>query len=159
MYTGLVTFQNDSVVSMLSRIEAICGAFPRHLIAKGRQSGQFFTASGLLYEKADPDDESHDASMSSHEEDSYNIFQPKTTTLAARLGFDPDLLEKTDLQPDEEECAMFVDFVRQLLTIDPDARPTAEEALRHPWILSSYQLTEDDIRYPPEDEESEEEED
>ena len=159
MYTGLVTFQNDSVVSMLSRIEAICGAFPRHLIAKGRQSGQFFTASGLLYEKADPDDESHDASMSSHEEDSYNIFQPKTTTLAARLGFDHDLLEKTDLQPEEEECAMFVDFVRQMLTIDPDARPTAEEALRHPWILSSYQLTEDDIRYPPEDEESEEEED
>ena len=75
------------------------------------------------------------------------------------LGFDPDLLEKTDLQPKEEECAMFVDFVRQMLTIDPDARPTAEEALRHPWILSSYQLTEDDIRYPPEDEESEEEED
>jgi serine/threonine protein kinase len=157
MYTGLVTFQNDSVVSMLSRIEAICGAFPRHLIAKGRQSGQFFTASGLLYEKADPDEESHDASMSSHEEDSYNIFQPKTTTLAARLGFDPDLLEKTDLQPEEEECAMFVDFVRQLLTIDPDARPTAEEALRHPWILSSYRLTEDDIRYPPEGEESESE--
>ena len=151
MFTGLVTFQNDSVVSMLSRIEAICGAFPRHLIAKGRQSGQFFTASGLLYEKTDPDDESHDGSMSSHEEDSYNIFQPKTTTMAARLGFEPDLLEKTDLLPEEEECAMFVDFVRQLLTIDPDARPTAEEALRHPWILSSYQLTEEDIKYPPED--------
>ena len=71
--------------------------------------------------------------------------------MAARLGFDPDLLEKTDLLPEEEECAMFVDFVRQLLTIDPDARPTAEEALRHPWILSSYQLTEEDIKYPPED--------
>ena len=151
MFTGLVIFQNDSVVSMLSRIEAICGAFPRHLIAKGRQSGQFFTASGLLYEKTNPDDESHDGSMSSHEEDFYNIFQPKTTTMAARLGFDPDLLEKTDLLPEEEECAMFVDFVRQLLTIDPDARPTAEEALRHPWILSSYQLTEEDIKYPPED--------
>jgi len=159
MYTGLVTFQNDSVVSMLSRIEAICGAFPRHLIAKGRQSGQFFTASGLLYEKADPDDESHDGSMSSHEEDSYNIFQPKTTTMAARLGFDPDLLEKTDLQPEEEECAMFVDFLRQILTIDPDARPTAEEALRHPWILSSYQLTEEDIKYPPEDASDEESDD
>ena len=51
MYTGEVTFQNDSEVSMLSRIEAICGPFPRHMIAKGRNSHRIFTDSGLIYEK------------------------------------------------------------------------------------------------------------
>lgn len=29
------------------------------------------------------------------------------------------------------------DFVAACLTIDPDARPTAEEALKHPWLASA----------------------
>lgn len=29
------------------------------------------------------------------------------------------------------------DFVRSCLTIDPDARPTADEALKHPWLASA----------------------
>jgi dual specificity tyrosine-phosphorylation-regulated kinase 2/3/4 len=104
MYTGQVTFQNDSVVSMLSRIEAICGAFPRHMVENGRQSGQFFTPTGLLYEKADFDDESEarlNQTASTFDEESsdgdgelFNVFQPKITTMAARLGFDPHLMEK-----------------------------------------------------------------
>ena len=120
MYTGQVTFQNDSVVTMLSRIEAICGAFPTQMllsrieaicgafptqmIENGRQSGQFFTPTGLLYEKADYDDDSecrHNQSPSAPEEESsngdnelFNVFQPKITTMAERLGFDPNLMEK-----------------------------------------------------------------
>lgn len=165
MYTGEVTFQNDSVVSMLSRIEAICGPFPRHLIAQGRQSGQFFTASGLLYEKVedegvdedavdtsgcldlDEDDDESDIGAQVQELE-YDILQPKITTLAARLGFDADLMEQPRGTLEEEDKAMFVDFLRFLLIIDPDCRPTAEEALQHPWIVSGYDLTEDDIRYP-----------
>jgi serine/threonine protein kinase len=51
---------------------------------------------------------------------------------------------------EEDEKALFVDFVTKLLTIDPDKRPTADEALEHPWILSGFNLSEDDLRYPPE---------
>ena len=29
------------------------------------------------------------------------------------------------------------DFVTACLTIDPDARPTAEQALEHPWLASA----------------------
>jgi serine/threonine protein kinase len=43
---------------------------------------------------------------------------------------------------------MFTDFVSKLLTIDPDARPTADEALKHPWMNYAATLTEEQIKYP-----------
>lgn len=140
MYTGQVTFQNDSIVSMLSRIEAICGSFPRYMIDNGRQSGHFFTPTGLLYERIENDEDNSsdpDASASyeeeSNEESRFHVFQPKTTTMAERLGFDSDLLHRNRRTWEEDEKALFVDFVTKLLTIDPNKRPNADEALEHPW--------------------------
>jgi serine/threonine protein kinase len=161
MFTGEVTFQNDSIVSMLSRIEAICGTFPRHMIAQGRQSGRFFAKSGLLFEKVstrDKDDSERNGDESGDEEGSHSkgqyvdIFQPKTTTMSARLGFAADLLERhdssTELSKEESKQALFVDFVRKLLTIDPDVRPTARQALQHPWMRFAETVTEEAIKYP-----------
>jgi len=159
MYTGEVTFQNDSVVTMLSRIEAICGSFPRHIIANGRQTGQFFTGSGLIYERASANEESERQSDTDEDEDdtefggnepTYHVYQPKVTKLAARLGYHPDLMEKAKEMPELRDKALFVDFLRCVLTIDPDLRPSAKEALQHPWILSCRSLTDKDIKYPPE---------
>ena len=154
MYTGEVTFQNDSEVSMLSRIEAICGPFPRHMIAKGRNCHRIFTDSGLIYEKVagrDPEESGSRSGSDEDDEDVFHVFQPKRTTIAARLGFDADFLERPKLSDGDEQRALFIDFVSKLLTVDPDLRPTAEEALQHPWILSSLDLTADDIRYPPDE--------
>ena len=44
---------------------------------------------------------------------------PKKTSLKARLRTDD---------------AMFLDFIRCLLDVDKDRRPSAREALQHPWI-------------------------
>mmetsp|Transcript_3651 Transcript_3651/g.6895 ORF Transcript_3651/g.6895 Transcript_3651/m.6895 type:complete len:764 (+) Transcript_3651:318-2609(+) len=161
MYTGQVTFQNDSVVSMLARIEAICGAFPRHMIDEGRQSGQFFTPTGLLYEKVYTDDDSgvhmnpsssfQDSESDADDNAVFNILQPKTTTMAERLGFDANLMTSKRKTWEEDEKALFTDFVTKLLTIDPKKRPSADEALEHPWILSGFNLTEEDLKYPPEE--------
>lgn len=165
MFTGEVTFQNDSVVSMLSRIEAICGPFPRHMIAQGRQSARFFAKCGLLFEKVVNDtSDNTDRSNSISDESSYDdqdesrrrvyidIFQPKTTTLAARLGFAPDLMDKFDnraqLSSDEQRQALFCDLIRKLLTIDPEIRLTATEALNHPAMLYAATLSEADVKYP-----------
>jgi len=156
MYTNEVTFQNDSELSMLSRIEAICGPFPRHMIAKGRNSHRIFTDSGLIYEKIsskdedEGDDMSHDSSKDANDDHGktlFNIYQPKMTTIAARLGFDEDFMDQPKLSEDDKKRELFVDFVSKMLTIDPDLRPSAAEALNHPWITSSLDLTEDDIRY------------
>lgn len=167
MFTGEVTFQNDSIVSMLSRIEAICGSFPRHMVAQGRQSGRFFTKSGLLYEVVDDsDNESSNNSPpgpndKEPEDDTactvhYDIFQPKNTTLSSRIGFDADLMDDYEKNSysgsgplsDHELQQIFTDFVARLLTIDPDSRPTADEALQHPWMLYAATLTEEQIKYP-----------
>lgn len=163
MFTGEVTFQNDSIVSMLSRIEAICGPFPRHMIAQGRQSCRFFTKCGLLYEKvpghegedkiSDDTDDDDDSEAEKHNNRAvYDIFQPKATTLSSRLGLPPGLHDRfisgAPLSPAEQKQALFVDFVRKLLTIDPDSRPTAAEALKHPWMIYAASLTEDDVKYP-----------
>ncbi|KAL7544999.1 hypothetical protein ACHAWF_008369 [Thalassiosira exigua] len=155
MYTNEVTFQNDSELSMLSRIEAVCGTFPGHMISDGRNSHRIFTDSGLIYEKVSEDDaEDEDRSRGSSENDDdsgdktmFNVYQPKMTSVAARLGFDEDFMDQPNLSEDDKKRALFVDFVSKLLTIDPDRRLSAAEALNHPWIVSSLDLTEDDIRY------------
>lgn len=151
LYTNEVTFQNDSELSMLSRIEAICGPFPRHMIAKGRNSHRIFTDSGLIYEKIPSDDAEEDRSQGSSDDDTdktlFNVYQPKMTSMAARLGFDEDFMDQPRLSEDDKMRALFVDFVSKLLTIDPDGRPSAAEALNHPWITSSLDLSEDEIRY------------
>ncbi|KAL3918873.1 MAG: hypothetical protein SGILL_004037 [Bacillariaceae sp.] len=167
MYTGEVTFQNDSIVSMLSRIEAICGSFPRHMIAQGRQSGRFFTKSGLLYEVVDDSDNDSTKNTppgpNDDESDSetdtpihYDIFQPKNTRLSSRLGFEGSLMDDYENNSysgsgslsEHELEQIFTDFVARLLTIDPDGRPSADEALQHPWMLYAAALTEEDIKYP-----------
>ena len=165
MFTGEVTFQNDSVVTMLSRIEAICGPFPRHMIAQGRQSGRFFTKSGLLYEVVENEESSPEGNRNApgphddEDDDDYNasmqfdIFQPKNTSLSARLGFDLDLMDDFEFKAAttsgvRSRQQLFTHFCQQLLTIDPDARPSADEALNHPWMKYAATLTEEDIKYP-----------
>eukprot|EP00560_Eucampia_antarctica_P009007 CAMPEP_0197825642 /NCGR_PEP_ID=MMETSP1437-20131217/2692_1 /TAXON_ID=49252 ORGANISM="Eucampia antarctica, Strain CCMP1452" /NCGR_SAMPLE_ID=MMETSP1437 /ASSEMBLY_ACC=CAM_ASM_001096 /LENGTH=71 /DNA_ID=CAMNT_0043425729 /DNA_START=624 /DNA_END=839 /DNA_ORIENTATION=- len=71
--------------------------------------------------------------------------------MAARLGFDVDLMEQRRTKWEDDEKAMFADFVSSLLTIDPDSRLTASEALEHPWILSGYNMSEESFKYPPEE--------
>lgn len=164
MYTGEVTFQNDSIVSMLSRIEAFRGSFPRHMIAQGRQCGRFFTKSGLLYELVGQSDEEEGLSIvppvpgdeeSDHDPEleraEFDIFQPKSTQLSSRLGFDATLMDdygEKNVSVERKIQQMFTDFVSRLLTIDPDNRPNAQEALNHPYMLYAASLTEDDIKYP-----------
>ena len=47
------------------------------------------------------------------------ILVPKKSSLAYRL---------------RTEDVFFLDFVKNLLQIDPNKRPTASEAMKHPWF-------------------------
>jgi serine/threonine protein kinase len=119
LHTGYVFFQNDSVPTMLSRITGILGPFPQHVLQNGKDTGKYFSLSNIVYER--------------DEEGSFHLIFPKRTDLASRLHVIPshrnDALPKPSL--DDE---LFVDFVRQMLHLDPAVRMSATEALAHPWL-------------------------
>ena len=107
LLTGYVLFQNDSVPSMLSRIVGILGPFPEGMLQRGRHAHKYFLPNGAVYER-----------------DAANrpcLLEPKMSPLRHRLHTDDEL---------------FISFVGSLLRIDPDDRPTAEQALQHPFITS-----------------------
>lgn len=116
LFTGYVLFQNDSVQTMLSRITGIMGDFPEHVIQEGRDASKYFTASNIVYERDD--------------NGQYHLVFPKRTTLESRLHCPrPDACSKDE--------ALFVDFVSSTLCLDPRKRPTAYEALQHPWLADA----------------------
>lgn len=131
MLTGYVLFQNDTIQGLMARVVGIIGPVPEHMMKKGKLVGNYFTKEGLIYQdpqeenenKGDPQAPSEPQTRKRRRVPGENmkvqILIPKATTLKHRL--------KTD---DEA----FIDFVRWLLEIDPDKRPTAKEAMKHRWL-------------------------
>eukprot|EP00981_Chlorochromonas_danica_P005502 scaffold1116_cov180-Ochromonas_danica.AAC.2 len=122
LYTNYVLFQNDSVATMLSRIIGILGPFPREFLAGCREAGKYFTASNIVYER-----EENDPST-------FHLIFPKKTTLRDRLHM-PAASTSSGKQLSDED--LFVDFIRSLLYLDCDTRPTATQALAHPWLADA----------------------
>merc|ERR1712014_507168 len=114
LWTGYVLFQNDSVQSLLARILGIIGEFPYHLMTKGRYVPQYFTQDGQLYQEVDGP-ACPDRGRRLH------LLVPKKTSLRQRMRTESD---------------EFLDFLERLLQLDPKMRPTAAEALRHPFIAA-----------------------
>ena len=104
LLTGYVLFQNDSVPSMLARIIGIFGPFPADMLARGRHAHKYF-ANGVVFER-----DRHGR---------VELLQPKPSPLRHRLHTDDEL---------------FISFIGTLLRLHPDDRPTAEQALQHPFI-------------------------
>lgn len=94
------------------------GPFPDHMLFAGTEAHRFFTSSGIVYEALE------DGSGAS-------LIYPKPTTLRHRLHTD-----------DEE----FLDFTQRMLSIDPLHRPTAWEALQHPFLEN---IDDDEVLYQP----------
>jgi len=115
LHTGYVLFQNDSVPTMLSRITGILGPFPNHVLEASRETGKYFSLSNIVYER--------------DEDGSFNLIFPKKTNLSSRLH-----LPSNDPSTDGKDGALFLDFVRQMLHLDPAKRLTAADALAHPWL-------------------------
>merc|ERR1711972_718884 len=112
LWTGYVLFQNDSIQSLLARIVGIIGPFPAHMMTKGRYVPQYFTQDGQLYMEMDsPSCEKRGRRL--------NLLVPKKTSLRQRM------------RTNSEE---FLDFLEQLLQLDPAMRPTASMALEHPFM-------------------------
>mmetsp|Transcript_126574 Transcript_126574/g.269975 ORF Transcript_126574/g.269975 Transcript_126574/m.269975 type:complete len:771 (-) Transcript_126574:151-2463(-) len=112
LWTGYVLFQNDSVQSLLARILGIIGDFPYHLMTRGKYVPQYFTQDGQLYQEID-------GPACPERGRRLHLLVPKKTSLRQRM------------RTDSEE---FLDFLGGMLQLDPTLRPTAAEALEHPFL-------------------------
>lgn len=99
---------------------------------EGRLVSSFFTREGLIYQEGGNEDDLDSQNMSDSsraqqkkrkgmldDELKIHLLVPKKTTLKHRLKC---------------EDPYFIDFVRWLLEIDPTKRPSAKEAMQHPWL-------------------------
>ncbi|XP_018457313.1 uncharacterized protein LOC108828204 isoform X2 [Raphanus sativus] len=109
--TGNVLFQNDSPASLLARVMGIIGSIDHEMLRKGRDSHKYFTKNRMLYER-------------NQESSRLEYLIPKRTSLRHRLPMGDK---------------GFTDFVAHLLEINPKKRPSASEALKHPWLSYPYE--------------------
>jgi tRNA A-37 threonylcarbamoyl transferase component Bud32 len=113
LHTGQVLFLNDTIHTILARILGILGPIPRHMILGGKYSHRYFTTHGVLYE----------ARRDAFNNNIHEYLLPRRTCLRSRLA----------LGASRDE-SLFADFLASLLSVDPALRPSAAEALQHPWL-------------------------
>lgn len=110
LWTKNILFYNTHVQGMLARIQGIVGPWPEWMLDKGHQVENYFSKENLIFIEEGPH---------------FHILIPKPTTLQARV--------RTDDQA-------FLSFLEATLKIDPNFRPSAQEALQHPFIADSLEL-------------------
>ncbi|XP_051121584.1 uncharacterized protein LOC127244993 isoform X2 [Andrographis paniculata] len=106
--SGEVLFPNEAVVMILARIIGILGPIDRDMLLHGQETDKYFTEEYDLYHITE-----------GMEEVEYIV--PEQSSLEHQLGVgvsDPGL----------------IDFLKYLLETNPERRPTAKEALQHPWL-------------------------
>ncbi|CAM8940384.1 unnamed protein product [Rhodiola kirilowii] len=109
--TGNVLFQNDSAATLLARVIGIISPVDQGMLAKGRDTYKYFTKSHMLYER-------------NQETNRLEYLIPKKSSLRHRLPMGDQ---------------GFIEFVAYLLEINPQKRPSASDALKHPWLSYPYE--------------------
>ncbi|KAK7372493.1 hypothetical protein VNO80_05873 [Phaseolus coccineus] len=108
--SGEVLFPNDAVVMILARIIGMFGSIDMEMLVKGQETHKYFTKEYDIY-------------YVNEETDELEFLIPEESSLEQHL-------QVTD--------TMFINFIRYLLCINPKRRPTARQALKHPWLSYVY---------------------
>jgi serine/threonine protein kinase len=119
LYTGRVLFQNDSLPALLARMESILGHVPQYMLRKGRFTYKYYCKDGNIYDR-------------NVETERLEWLKPKKTSLEARAAAAAAAGGGGGVGVVDQGM---IEFISCLLQIDPNKRPTAEEALQHPWLL------------------------
>ncbi|CAN6565395.1 unnamed protein product [Malus baccata var. baccata] len=108
--SGEVLFPNDGVVMILARMIGMLGPIDLDMLVKGQETDKYFTNELDLYHI-------------NEETSQLEYIIPEESSLENHL-------QVTDIG--------FIDFVKSLLEVNPERRPTAMEALEHPWLSYTY---------------------
>ncbi|XP_042025965.1 dual specificity tyrosine-phosphorylation-regulated kinase 2-like [Salvia splendens] len=107
LYSGEVLFPNEEVVLLLVRMVAMLGPIDAEMLRDGQETHKYFTREYDLY-------------YIDEETNEVEYIIPEEMALEEHLQI-----------PDDP---VFVDFMKCLLEINPARRPSAREALKHPWL-------------------------
>ncbi|KAL1535526.1 dual specificity tyrosine-phosphorylation-regulated kinase 2-like [Salvia divinorum] len=107
LYTGEVLFPNEAVVLLLARMVALLGPIDAEMLRDGQETHKYFTREYDLY-------------YIDEETNEVEYIIPEEMALEEHLQIPED--------------PVFVDFMKCLLEINPARRPSAREALKHPWL-------------------------
>ncbi|KAK3020648.1 hypothetical protein RJ639_046241 [Escallonia herrerae] len=110
--SGEVLFPNDAIVLLLARMIAMLGPIDSEMLVRGQETQKYFTREYDLYQIDE-------------ETNQLEYIVPEESSLERQL-------QVSDVG--------FIDFITGLLEINPQRRPTAREALEHPWLSYSYEL-------------------
>ncbi|XP_041992596.1 dual specificity tyrosine-phosphorylation-regulated kinase 4-like isoform X2 [Salvia splendens] len=110
LHSGEVLFPNEGVVTLLARIIGILGPIDVEMLQNGQETNKYFTDDHELYSL-------------NEETNELELIVPEESSLEHHLQISDSI---------------FADFLKYLLEINPVRRPTAREALQHPWLSISY---------------------
>lgn len=130
MMVGVPLFPGNTEVQMLYIINSMVGPFPQHMIEKSSRRLSFFLHDGTMKSAERLAEENME-----NIEDWKNCLIYKTIAENILTYRYPDLNE---LPPQvREQRLMFIDLLMKCVTIDPEKRISAAEALRHSFITSN----------------------
>lgn len=107
LYSGEVLFPNEALALLLARIITLLGPIDISMLKRGQETHKYFTKEYDLY-----------------------YINEETNELEYIIAEESSSLEH-HLQISDP---LFLNFISKLLEINPERRPTAREALSHPWL-------------------------
>jgi len=113
---GQPVFHGGSVELVLAAHAAVLGPHPKHMMTNSELAHLYFTPDGQVY------------SIEPAGEKRAGIMMPQKNVNLKSLT--------------KVEDKGFLSFLKSLLSIDPEQRPTAEEALSDPWLRQALEPTE-----------------
>ncbi|KAK6156135.1 hypothetical protein DH2020_010383 [Rehmannia glutinosa] len=112
LYSGEVLFPNEAIGMILARMIGMLGPIDMDMLHKGQETHKYFTKEYDLY-------------YINEDTDQLAYIIPEESSLEHHLQISDSI---------------FLDFLKCLLEINPKRRPTAREALKHPWLSHSYDV-------------------
>ncbi|KAH9607635.1 hypothetical protein KSS87_014157 [Heliosperma pusillum] len=108
--SGEVLFPNDGVIMLLARMIGLIGPIDLEMLLRGQETHKYFTKEFDLYHIIEDTDQ-------------MEFIIPEQSSLDHHLPVSD---------------SGFIEFLKYLLQINPRGRPTARQALDHPWLSFPY---------------------
>eukprot|EP01136_Pigoraptor_vietnamica_P026988 Opistho-1_new@82704 len=138
LYAGFVLFPSSSIATMLARIESVLGPLPLSLLAEGVNAHKYYVRRTVTGDAENTTPTQSQQPVANEAPGMFAIYEPKSNGPPVILRPIPVSLNAVlscGPAPEQGESVDgFVQFVRCFLTPDPVDRPSAAEALGHPWL-------------------------